>query len=131
MSRTCLPLTFHVNGRRLAGETLFVEAGAAVLVFTSCSSELGLELRGAYLEGGGGRMLVAESAVLSPNAPELRSRHLEGVEEVLTYQRRRVLYDHLQALQDLAATAGVSLAFEGIEAAAAALDPHSPLASRG
>jgi hypothetical protein len=130
VSRTCLPLSFQIDGRPLAGETLCVEGGASVLVFTSCSAELGIELRSAYLDGSGGEMLVAQSAVLGAHPIELRSRHLNGVEGALTYERRRLLYDHLQALQDLAARTGASLAFDGIEVAAAALDPHSPFASR-
>jgi hypothetical protein len=130
VSRNSLPLTFRVDGHSVGGETLFVEAGAAVLVFTSCCAGLGIELRSAYLDGGrGGEVLVAESAVLAGDAAELKSRRLEDVEEVLTYQRRRLLYDHLQALQDLAALAGLSLAFDRIEAAAAVLDPRSPLVS--
>jgi hypothetical protein len=95
------------------------------LALTSCSAELGLGLRSAYLDGGGsGEILVAEVAVLGGACAELSSRRLEGVKEVFTYERRRLLYDHLQALQNLAARADVRLAF-GIEASVAVLDPYS------
>jgi hypothetical protein len=117
-------------GRPVAGETLFSEVGAAVLVFTSCSAELGIELRSAYLDGAEGEILLAESAVLPGGSTELRSRRLEGGEGVLTYQRRRLLYEHLQALQDLAGQADLGLAFDDVAASAALLDPHSPFASR-
>jgi hypothetical protein len=128
VSRTRLPISFRVPGRSVGGETLYVEAGAAVLVIISCSAELGLELRGAYLDGGvSGEILVAESAILRWGSADLKSRYLQDARDTHTFQRRRLLYDHLQALQDLAALADVRLAFDGVEAAAAALDPHSPL----
>jgi hypothetical protein len=122
--RTPLPIRFSLDGRPLTGETLHVDAGANVLVLTSCSAELGIELRSAYL-GGEGReeLLVAESAVLGAGPAELTTRRLEAAGDAHTYERRRLLYDHLQRLQDLARDAGRSLAFEGVDAAAAQLDP--------
>lgn len=130
VSRTCLPLNFQADGRQIAGETLFAESGASVFVLTSCTAELGLELRSAYLDGAGGEILVGESAVLT-NSVELHSRRLEDADEaLLIYQRRRLLYDHLQTLQDLAIRIGVALSFEGIDTAAVVLDPHLPSASR-
>ncbi|HET7054184.1 MAG TPA: hypothetical protein VFI09_09765 [Solirubrobacterales bacterium] len=54
------------------------------------------------------------------------SRRLEGAGDVHAHQRRRLLYDHLQRLQDLAAQIDLSLAFERVDAAAARLEPLSP-----
>ena len=125
MPRTALPIRFSLDGRPLAGETLHVDAGAQVLVLTSCSAEaLGIELRSAYL-GAEGReeLLVAESAVLGSSPAEFSTRRLEVAGDSHTYERRRLLYDHLQRLQDLAQAGGRALAFEGVDAAAAQLDP--------
>ena len=126
MSRTCLPLSFRIDSRGVDGETLHADAGAFVFVLTSCSAELGLELRSAYLAAEkADQLLVAESAVVGAGPAELRSRLLLEAEDALIEQRRRLLYDHLHSLQDLAACAGWSLGFDGVEAAAAALDPQS------
>ena len=127
MPRAPLPIRFLVDDRPAAGETLHLDAGAQVLVLTSCSADLGVELRSTYL-GGEGRdeVLVAESAVLGGGPAELSTRRLEAAGDTHTYERRRLLYDHLGHLQDLAGNAGHALAFEGIETAAAELDPLSP-----
>jgi len=124
--RERLPIRFSLNGRPLAGETLCIEAGATVLVLTSCSAELGIELRSAYLGGEGcSEALVAESAVLASGPVELLTRRL-ATADAHTDQHRHLLYDHLQRLQDLAERAGHALAFEGLDASASHLDPLSP-----
>jgi hypothetical protein len=116
-----------LEGRPLAGETLYLDAGANVLVLTSCSAELGIELRSAYLAGERRtEVLVAESAVTGPGPAELSTRRLEDAGDTHVDQRRRLLYDHLQRLQDLAAQIDLALAFERVDAAAARLDPLSP-----
>ncbi len=125
MSRTVLPIAFVVDGTPVDGETLFCEAGASVLVLTSTSPALGLELRSAYVEGEHcASVLVAESGVAGGGQAEMRSRLLAAGEGALTSERRRLLYDHLQALQDLAGKAGHHLALAGLDAAAEELDPH-------
>lgn len=127
MARSALPIRFSLDGRRLAGETLYLDAGANVLVLTSCSSELGIELRSVYLAGEDREeLLVAESAVVGAGPAELCTRHLEAAPDAHVDQRRRLLYDHLQRLQDLAAQVGLALAFEGVDVAASRLDPFSP-----
>lgn len=127
MPRTPLPLRFLLGDREIGGETLHLDAGASVLILTSCSAELGLELRSAYLAGERrDEVLVAESAVLAGRPAELGSRWLADASGAMAEQRRRLLYDHLQRLQDLALVAGWSLRFEGVEEAAAVLDPLSP-----
>jgi hypothetical protein len=125
MARTALPITFSADGLPVGGETLVTEAGASVLVFTSASAALGIELRSAYLEGERSTsVLIADSGVIGGERAELRSRLLAVGEAALTTERRRLLYDHLQALQDLADRAGHRLAFDGLDAAAGYLDPH-------
>jgi len=129
VARISLPLRFFASGRQAGGETLHSDAGAAVLVLTSCSAELGLELRSAYLAGEGrDEVLVAESAVIGSGEAELASRCVDQPEGALVYRRRHLLYDHLQRLQDLALTGGWDLAFEGVGDAAAQLDPLAPRA---
>jgi hypothetical protein len=125
MARTALPISFSVDGVPVGGETLVSEAGASVLVFTSASAALGIELRSAYLEGERtDSVLLAESGVVGAEAAQMRSRLLALGDVALTSERRALLYDHLQALQDLADRAGYRLGFDGLDAAAGALDPH-------
>lgn len=127
MPRTPLPLRFMVGDKEVSGETLHCDAGASIMVLTSCSAQLGLELRSVYLSGEGrGEILVAESAVLGAEPAELGSRLLDEAAGALVDERRRLLYDHLQRLQDLALGGGWALSFDGVEDAAAKLDPLSP-----
>jgi hypothetical protein len=126
MPRTPLPLRFLLGDRRVSGETLHCDAGASLMVLTSCSAELGLELRSAYLAGEGrDEVLVAESAVVGAGPAELGSRLLTEAAAALVDDRRRLLYDHLQRLQDLALDGDRALSFEGVAEAAARLDPLS------
>jgi hypothetical protein len=137
VQRERLPIRFRLDGRPLSGETLCLDADARVLVLTSCSAELGIELRSAelgielrsaYLGGERrGELLVAESAVLGAGPAEFLTRYLDDEAEAHTHERRRLLYDHLGRLQDLAREGGWDLAFEGLDAAAAQLDPHAPV----
>jgi hypothetical protein len=125
MARSALPITFFADGAPVGGETLVSEAGASVLVFTSTSAVLGIELRSAYLEGErSASVLVAQSGVIGSEPAALRSRLLVVGEGALTTERRQLLYDHLQGLQDLADQAGHRLGFDGLDAAAGRLDPH-------
>lgn len=123
VSRTPLPISFALAGRRLGGETLYAELGVHVTVLTSCCAELGIELRSAYLSGEGrGELLVAESAVLGTGPAEVATRTLERPSDARA-ERRPLLYDHLQRLQDLAREAGWALAVEGVDAAVTRIDP--------
>lgn len=125
MTSIALPIVFAADGASVGGETLLTDAGASVLVFASCAAAVGIELRGAYLAGEGNRsLLVAESSVIGDEPAVMRSRSLHIPEEAITYQRRLLLYDHLQAFQDLADRAGRRLGVDGLDAAALVLDPH-------
>jgi hypothetical protein len=126
MLRTPLPLRFLLGDCQVSGETLHCDAGASLTVLTSCSAELGLELRSAYLAGEGrDEVLVAESAVIGTEPAELGSRLLTEAAGALVDDRRRLLYDHLQRLQDLALDGDRTLSFAGVAEAAARLDPLS------
>jgi len=107
MARTTLPISFSADGAPVSGETLASEACASVLVFKRTES-----------------VLVAESGVLGGEQAQMGSRLLAVGEGVLTSERRRLLYDHLGALQDLADQAGHTLGFDGLDAASGDLDPH-------
>lgn len=125
MARISLPIRFSAEGTAVGGETLVTEAGASVLVFTSSSAAVGIELRSAYLEGERtGSVLVAESRLIGGDPAELRSRMLPLGGGALATDRRLLLFDHLSSLQDLAHRAGHHLGFDGLDAAACDLDPH-------
>jgi hypothetical protein len=127
VSRAPLPITFLLDGHSVGGETLQSSAGAQVFVLTSCSAELGIELRSAYLGAErSDRVLVAESTVVLGEPGKHFSRYIEQPEEALLEERRRLLYDHLQRLQELALEIGFELAFAGIDRAIVAIDPSAP-----
>ena len=108
-----------------ACETLHADAGAQVLVLTSCSAELGIELRSAYL-GGEGReeLLVAESAVLGAGPAEFCTRRLEAPAAIPTPTSAAASSTTTcSASRTSPAPRGWALAFEGVDAAAAQLDP--------
>src|SRR5256885_12733931 len=49
--RIPLRLSFTIDGRAVSAETLYCPVQAEMLVLTSCSAELDVELRSAYLAG--------------------------------------------------------------------------------
>ena len=65
--------------------------------------------------------------------PSARARKAPPADDgsLTTAERRRLLYDHLRRLQDIARAGGWALAFEGLDAAAAQLDPPGPGVSVG
>jgi hypothetical protein len=122
--RIPLRLSFTLDGRAVSAETLYCPVQAEMLVLTSCSAELGAELRSAYLAGADtAEVLVAEAWVLGTGPTQLGSRRLGNSPRMLIRERRRALYDHLQRFQDLVAEAGWSgLEVEGVDLASGHLD---------
>lgn len=132
MVRTLLPVEFVRGTDQVSGETFVADVGGDVLVLTSCSDDIGLELRSAYLGGDDTEeVLVAEAWAVSSRATELGSRRLADAGRMLIYERRRTLYDHLQRLQDLALQRGDQLSFDGVDAAADQLDRLAPATDNG
>lgn len=127
MVRTSLPLRFRAEDRDVQGETLFAEVGGDVLVLTSCSPELGLELRSAYVAGPDiDEIQVAEASAVRTERTHLDHRLIEDAPGALIQEKRRLLYDHLNRLQDLALEAGCALSFDQVDRAAGVLDPLAP-----
>ena len=105
------------------------EAGAYVLVLSSCIPELGLELHSTYVGhpgvetgvthlmlGGGGPKRAASEAVVRPE------RELPVV-----FARRRCLFDHLQRLQDELDALGHQAGIEIDDASVSELEQPSSL----
>lgn len=124
MTRIPLRLSFMLAGRPVPAETLYCPVQAEVLVLTSCSAELDLELRSAYLAGSDtAEVLVAEAWVVADEPTQLASRRLGHAPRMLIRERRRALYDHLQHFKELAAEAGSpGLEVEGVDLASGHLD---------
>jgi hypothetical protein len=132
MARMSLPVEFVRGEDRVGGETFVADVGGDILVLTSCSDEIGLELRSAYLGGDDTEeVLVGEAWAVGSRSTELASRRLVDVRRLLIYERRRALYDHLQRLQDLALQRGDQLSFDGVDAAADQLDRLAPTPDPG
>jgi hypothetical protein len=132
--RIPLRLSFTIDGRAVPAETLYCPVQAEMLVLTSCSAELDVELRSAYLAGSDtAEVLIAEAWVMGDEQTQLGSRRLGHAPRMLIRERRRALYDHLQRFQELAAQAGrPGLQVEGVDLASGHLDrliSHSAVAS--
>jgi hypothetical protein len=126
VSRTPLPISFRVDQRPVSGETLALDAGDRILVLTSCSADLGLELQATYITGHReDDVLVGECWAIGAEESEPVSRYLPTSEESIADPRPACLYDHLQRLIDLASEAGYELGFEGVDGAVAHLNPTS------
>jgi hypothetical protein len=125
VSREALPIEFRVAGRPVGGETLALDAGDRVLVLTSCSADLGLELRTTYMANRRGEVLVGESWAIGAEEGGPLSRRVEAEEEPLLERRAACLYGHLGRLVELAREAGYELRFNGVDEAVGRLSPAS------
>src|SRR5215207_4837888 len=125
MRRAPLPIRFHLEGRPVGGEVLALRGGPRILVLTTNCAHLDLSLHASYV--GDDRLdviLVSEAAEMGDSGPELYRRELADAAGTFTYQRRRLLYDHLQRVQGFAFEYGyVELQIDGVDAAAGELDP--------
>ena len=132
MGRIELPLQFRLCGHNVSGVTLYADEADRVLVLASSSADLRIELRSAYLGGDDNpQVLVAEASTLPGEPTQLTHRALEDAAEVLVYERRRALYDHLQRLQELVAAASYGeLEVTGVDKAVSELDPAHGVATR-
>jgi hypothetical protein len=127
--RRLLSVDLVLDGRATTSETRYAEAGAYVLVLSSCVPELGLELHSTYVGhpevetrvthlilGGGGEQRAAAEAVVRPDG-----------ELPVVFARRRCLFDHLQRLQDELAGIGHRAGIEIDDASVSELEQPSSL----
>jgi hypothetical protein len=103
-----------LDGRRVASETRYVEAGAYVLVLCTALSDRGFELHSVYVGHPGIATHVTHLALSGP--PSQASSETATRREAdlpVMFARRRCLFDHLQPLQDelagLAYQAGIEV----------------------
>lgn len=125
MARTALPLSFADGDRELGGEVLVAEVGPSIVAFTTSCAALGLSLAAAYVgHDEADELLVAEALTVGSGAPELLERRVRVDGGTLTYERRRMLYEHVQRVQGLCFEhLGCQLQIRGLDRAARELDP--------
>ena len=127
--RQPLDMALVLDGRAVASETRYAEAGAYVLVLSSSVAELGVELHSTYVGhpgietrvthltlGGDGPQGAATEAVARP-----------GGELPVVFARRRCLFDHLQRLQDELSGIGHQAGIEVDDASVTELEQPSSL----
>lgn len=119
-----LPIALSREGEPVAFDCFAYPGGVHALTLSSCSSELGVDLTGAYVGHESLDGLAVAEVVDVGHGPgvtaSFASRVVPGPEGALVYARRVALYDHLQRFQELA---GGGLGVDGIGVAALALDP--------
>ena len=131
MSRERLPLRFVADGRDVNAVTVFADGADQLLVLATTSPDLLIELRSVYIGGDGTDEVLVSEAATGPEGPTIfATRRLGSSAGILVFERRRVLYDHLQRLQELAAEAHTSgLEVRDLDAAAAMIDPAHSVAT--
>ena len=131
VARTPLPIAFYDAGRPVRGETLTLDVGDNLLVLTTTSSDLGLNLRNVYdaAEGRDEIQVMDNWKIPGKHGPPstrlLATSPDPSFEPIRADLRPRCLYDHLGRFIELARAAAVELSIDGVDAAARQLDPAS------
>jgi hypothetical protein len=117
-----LPVRLVVDGGPEATDTVALRSDPGVLTLRSSAAAAGAELVSTYTwHADLPQVLVSELAQGPGSEPELRARWIEAASTPLTHGHRILLYDHLAAVQDLAASGGRRASISGAGAAARAL----------
>jgi hypothetical protein len=127
--RQPLDVELVLDGRSVASETRYAEAGAYVLVLSSCVAELGLELHSTYVGHPGVETRVTH-LILGARGPQRAATEAvarpDG-ELPVVFARRRCLFDHLQRLQDELAGIGHQAGIDVDDASVSELEQPSSL----
>lgn len=115
-----------IDSREIRSTHTAYEAGANVLTLVSCSAEVDFELHSSYVGSDYSPNLTVAELVCEGKEEAHSTRSADAEAGVLTYARRRCLYDHLQRIQDLLAARGLGpVQIHGLDAAARQLDAAS------
>jgi hypothetical protein len=127
--RRLLDVDLVLDGRAAASETRYADAGAYVLVLSSCVPELGLELHSTYVGHPGVETRVTHLALGGGDAQRAATEAVAWPDGELpvVFARRRCLFDHLQRLQDELAGAGHQAGIEVDDASVSELEQPSSL----
>ncbi len=108
-----------------------LDVGDNLLLLTTTSSDLGLNLRNVYdaAEGRDEIQVIDNYKICGRHGPPttrlLATSPDPSFEPIPPDRRPRCLYDHLARFIELARAAGFELSIEGVDAAARQLDPAS------
>ena len=131
VDRTPLPIAFYDAGHPIRGETLTLDIDDNLLVLTTCSADLGLNLRNVYdaAEGRDEIQVIDNYRIRGKHGPPstrlLTVSPDPSLEPIDADLRPRCLYDHLGRFIELACATGVELSIDGVDAATRQLDPAS------
>jgi hypothetical protein len=127
-----LPIVFRLAAGPISAETLALDAGDNLLLLTTHSADLGLNLRNVYdRDEGRDEIHVMDNWKFQGRPHRPTTRLLSSApadprwKPVDTDLRLRCLYDHLGRYIELAKGQGFALSIDGIDAAARQLDPAS------
>jgi hypothetical protein len=96
--RRRLGVELVLDGRRVASETRYGEAGAYVLALCTCLPDLGVELHSVYVGHPGTSTHVTHLALFGPPSQAASETTVRPEGELpVVFARRRCLFDHCSA----------------------------------
>jgi glycine/D-amino acid oxidase-like deaminating enzyme len=108
VSERKIPLKITIDGRPERAETIVYCAGAYVLALVTTLPDRVLSLHSTYT-GAAGAGTLASHLLLARNGYQAIAAEHDHDILPLTHQRRRLLYDHLQRLQELLSELGLDV----------------------
>lgn len=100
VSERQIPLKIAIDGEPERSETIAYSAGAYVLALATTLADRAVSLHSTYT-GDPATGTLSSHLLLAHGAYRATACEHDHVALPLTHQRRRLLYDHLQRLQDL------------------------------
>ncbi|HEX5308073.1 MAG TPA: hypothetical protein VFW38_03225 [Solirubrobacteraceae bacterium] len=97
-----IPLQIQIKGKTVPSQTLAAEVGAYVLALSTVLPDQAIDLHSTYT-GHPEANTLASHLLLARDAYQAIAATHDHDDLPLTHQRRRLLYDHLQRLQELLA----------------------------
>jgi hypothetical protein len=97
-----IPLPIQIDGKPIRSQTLATTVGAYVLALSTTLPDQAIDLHSTYT-GHPHTGTLASHLLLARDSYQALATEHDHADLPLTHQRRRVLYDHLQRLQELLA----------------------------
>jgi len=117
-----IPLTITVDGKLERSETIAYTAGAYVLALATTLADRAISLHSTYT-GDPATGTLSSHLLLARDAYQALSAEHDHDVLPLTHQRRRLLYDHLQRLQELLSDLGLDARPHVNDRSIAAIEP--------
>lgn len=122
VSERQIPLKITIDDRPERSETIAYSAGAYVLALATTLADRAVSLHSTYT-GTPDTGTLASHLLLARNAYQAIVAEHDHSDLPLTHQRRLLLYDHLQRLQDLLSDLGLDAAIAMEDQAITTIEP--------